>query len=208
MPSLNQLLSDHGALLVLDAASSRLQVGWLQAGTTSRWAASDKEAGIGLFESLESLSVNPAEAPAVAFCEGPGSLLGIRTCAMAIRAWQVLRPCPVYAYGSLSVVAHRLNRPEIAVIADARRDSWHCQRLGQALQRLATSELEGEFYQPAGFRHWSTPPHGVQLTGYDLAEMLPAVAEADLFSLTNAPDAFLHEEPRYKTWTPGIHRAP
>ena len=36
----------------------------------------------------------------------------------------------------------------------------------------------------------------------------PEVAGADLFTATNTPDAFLHEEPAYATWTPQVHRAP
>ena len=35
-----------------------------------------------------------------------------------------------------------------------------------------------------------------------------AFIDADLFRATDAPDAFLHEEPSYATWTPQIHRAP
>ena len=61
---------------------------------------------------------------------------------------------------------------------------------------------------PEGFRHWSTLPAGVTRTPYVLADLLPAVADHDLFRATDAPDAFLHEEPSYVTWTPQIHRAP
>ena len=41
-----------------------------------------------------------------------------------------------------------------------------------------------------------------------LSPLLPRVAGADLFRATDAPDAFLHEDPSYKTWTPRIHGAP
>ena len=61
---------------------------------------------------------------------------------------------------------------------------------------------------PDGFRHWTRLPDGVTRTPYSLAELLPPVADRDLFRLTDAPDAFLHEEPGYATWTPQIHRAP
>ncbi len=61
---------------------------------------------------------------------------------------------------------------------------------------------------PDGFRHWSTLPAGVTGTPYVLADLLPKVADRDLFRATDAPDAFLHEEPSYATWTPQIHRAP
>ena len=58
------------------------------------------------------------------------------------------------------------------------------------------------------FRNWSAIPAGVTRVPYSLAELLPRVPDAELFTATEAPDAFLHEEPSYVTWTPQIHRAP
>jgi tRNA threonylcarbamoyladenosine biosynthesis protein TsaB len=208
MPSLRHILETHGSLLLLDAASGRIQVGLMMQPDHARWAVSTQEAGTGLFHCLESLAINPMEAAAVAFCEGPGSILGIRTSAMAIRAWQVLRSRPVYAYGSLAVVAHALGDPEAKIIADARRDTWHCQQMNHPLQRGGTAELHGTLYQPEGFRHWSTPPAGVRITDYTLGNLLPRVADAPLFVPTEDPDAFMHEAPSYRTWEPRIHRAP
>jgi tRNA threonylcarbamoyladenosine biosynthesis protein TsaB len=34
------------------------------------------------------------------------------------------------------------------------------------------------------------------------------VLDAEMLISTDAPDAFLHEEPSYVTWAPHIHRAP
>jgi tRNA threonylcarbamoyladenosine biosynthesis protein TsaB len=208
MPSLRQLLADHGPLLLIDAASARVQVGWLAAGQPARWAGSDDEAGVGVFRCLEELAVRPTDAGAFLFCDGPGSVLGIRTVAMALRTWCVLTPRPVFAYHSLAVVAQALARPGVTVIADARRDAWHAMSADSALRRLPAAELAGELVMPEGFRHWSPLPPGVAPTPYGLAELLPRVADRDLFRPTNAPDAFLHAEPSYATWTPQIHRAP
>ena len=208
MPSLRQLLADHGSLLLIDAASARVQVGWLTPGRPARWAGSDDEAGVGVFRSLAELAVAPADAGAFLFCDGPGSVLGIRTVAMALRTWCVLAPRPVFAYHSLAVVAAALGRPGATVIADARREAWHAMTPGSVLRRLPAAELAGELIMPEGFRHWSPLPAGVTHTPYGLAELLPRVADSDLFRPTDAPDAFLHAEPSYATWTPQIHRAP
>lgn len=220
MPSLRQLINAHAPLLLLDAASARVQAGWLANAdlTTARWATSEKETGVGLFESVEALGVGAEmgaeigakveQAGALVFCDGPGSVLGIRTCAMALRTWNVLRPRPVFAYCSLALVAHALGRPEVGVIADARRELWHHFALGGALRRVPVAELTGELVMPENFRHWSQPPAGLTHVPYSLADLLPRVLDADLFRSTDAPDAFLHEEPSYVTWTPKIHRAP
>lgn len=208
MSSLRQLHATHGSLLVIDAASARIQVGWLPAGQPARWAGSDEESGVGVFQCLDQLGTAPTEAGAFVYCDGPGSVLGVRTVAMALRAWRVVSPRPVFAYHSLALVARALNRADATIIADARRESWLCTSLTSSLRRVPTAELAGNLILPEGFRTWSTLPANVTRTPYVLADLLPQVADRDLFRATDAPDAFLHEEPSYATWTPQIHRAP
>ena len=55
-----------------------------------------------------------------------------------------------------------------------------------------------DFDRPVGFFR----PHALTVLEF------PRVLDVDLFHETRAPDAFLHEEPSYVTWTPKIHRAP
>lgn len=209
MPCLRQLLTAHAPLLWLDAASTKIQVGWLTGETaTTRWAVSEAEAGVGLFQGLTELGVKPQAAGAFVFSDGPGSVLGIRTVAMAVRAWCVLAPRPVFRYHSLALVAHALGRPDIQIIADARRDAWHVQTLDSPLRRVATADLAGACATPTEFRHWSPLPPGAVRVPYSVADLLARVEDGDLFSATAEPDAFLHEEPSYVTWTPQIHRAP
>jgi tRNA threonylcarbamoyladenosine biosynthesis protein TsaB len=210
MPSLSRILRDHSPLLLIDAASARIQVGLLDAGAPARWSSRSDEAGVGLFECLDELDLEIGAMRAFAFCEGPGSILGIRTSAMALRAWNVLRPRPTFAYIGLAVVAESLGRPGLAIIADARRGQWHRLFQGGELARVPAAELSGELAMPEGLRHWDPLPAGTALTSYDLASLFAstAVADADLFRETAAPDAFLHREPEYLKWVPQIHRAP
>ncbi len=207
MPSLREIFR-HGSVIVIDAASSTIQVGLLTPNGADRWASSHEESGIGVFQCLASLGYDPQTAGAFVFCDGPGSVLGIRTVAMAIRTWCMLKPRPVYAYTSLALVAHATGRAEVGVIADARRDAWHHYQLGRGLRRVAAEELSGEMVMPEGFRHWSPLPPGVTTVPYSLAEFLPQIGNANLLRAVNEPDAFLHEEPSYATWTPQVHRAP
>jgi tRNA threonylcarbamoyladenosine biosynthesis protein TsaB len=210
MPSFRQLLAAHAPLLVLDAASARVQAGWFAHSDLSgaRWAAADEEAGTGVFRCVEKLGVDVGEARAFVFCDGPGSVLGVRTTAMALRTWCVLAPRPVFAYHSLAIVAESLAQNDLTVIADARRELWHAQVRGGALRRVPAGELGGALVMPENFRHWSALPAGVRSVPYGLGEIFPRVAEAGLFRAVDAPDAFLHEEPSYATWTPQVHRAP
>lgn len=220
MPSLSQLLASHGRLLVLDAATTRVQIGLLAAGDSPRWAAFDEEAGTALFagahDLLQAADTSLDAVGAFLFCEGPGSMLGIRTVAMALRTWQVLKPRPAYAYQSLAL-AGRLTWTQhpraFAVIADARRESWHVQAISAEgapamLQRVPASALPaGELLTPENFRAWSTPPRPAAVCSYDLARIFPAVAEGDYFHATASPDAFQHEAPEYKKWSAQVHSA-
>ncbi len=213
MPSLRHLLAAHPTLLLIDSASARVQIGlWHQA--RASWQTTEAEAGTAVFASVDALlaerSLTIADLNAYAFCEGPGSVLGIRTAAVALRVWRVLNPAPAYAYRSLTAAATALAKPEVNVIADARRDSWHVLRLGETLRRVPTSELSGECVMPDGFRHWTPLPPGLGRTSYDLATLFaqPALLDAELFTESAEPDAFQHEEASYVTWTPQVHQAP
>ena len=208
MTSLRQLLSTHASLLLIDAASTRVQVGLFDASGPTRWQTSGEEASEGVFASIEALRLDLSQIHAFAFCEGPGSVLGVRTTAMAVRTWRALAGRPVFAYCSLALVAHALKQPDVTVIADARRNLWHRFNLEGGLSRSPATGLTGRLVMPDGFRHWSPLPPHVSPTPYVLAELLARTSETNLFRETNAPDAFLHEEPSYATWTPQIHRAP
>src|SRR5262245_28763755 len=194
MPSLREI-SAHFPALLIDAASSEIQVGLFGPDATTRWQTSNDEAGVAVFESVEKLGVELGHISTFIFCEGPGSVLGIRTVAMALRTWCVLHPRPMFYYLSLAVIAHELGQHGTTVIADARRDSWHCYRIGAGLRRVGPTELTGELVMPENFRHWSPLPAQVTQVPYSLADMLPRIWSEDLFRLTDSPDAFLHEEP-------------
>ena len=220
MPSLTQLLADHRRLLVLDAASAGVQVGLVRSDAPARWHRTDDEAGTGIFAGTDALlreaGLKVADLGAFVFCEGPGSMLGTRTIAMALRTWQVLKPRPAYAYQSLAVAGRYAwtQTPRArAVIADARRDTWHVQVVGAdgtlpPLQRMAANELPaGELLTPENFRAWAPPPRPAAQCSYDLAKIFAALGTDDLFRPVAAPDAFQHEAPEYKKWSASVHSA-
>lgn len=226
MFTLRALLDRHPTILLIDSASARIQIGLLRRDAAPLWENATEEAGTALFSLTEKLlaRAGSAEGPlpltaiaAFIFCDGPGSVLGIRTAAVALRTWSALSPRPSYAYTSLAIVAHSLalgeNLRDFSVISDARRESWHRVTVDttgalSALHRTPTAELSGTLILPENFRTWSALPAGVRVAPYELAAHLPALSEVPLFINAPEPDAFLHEEPSYQTWTPKIHRPP
>lgn len=222
MARLSQLLAAHGSILVLDAASQRVQVGLLQAGKPALWQASPEEAGRSVFAQTEAVlgqaGLEIGQIGAFCFCEGPGSMLGTRTVAMVLRTWLTLKSRPAYSYQSLALAARfawsqQAAGRDLAVIADARRDTWHCQPISAGgslppMQRLPAVDLPaGEVLMPEHFRAWAVLPRAAATCTYDLAAILPAVMDGDHFTATDEPDAFQHAAPEYKKWTAQAHSA-
>ena len=259
MPSLDSLVATHRTVLLIDSASAQIQVGLWQRDAEVLWRQSDQEAGIAIFACVAAVlalaRIGVADLGALVFCEGPGSILGIRTAAMALRVWSAAadRPRPTYAYRSLELLANDLQSggvsgaqqagvggpgdlPEVAqtskpalpttdkcgaaprpfaVVADARRESWHwvdgpVSGPAGRLRRVPTTELlafTGEVFAPAGFRTWSQPARPISTIAYSLPVLWARQRGADLLHPAPEPDAFLHEDATYVTWTPQIHRA-
>jgi tRNA threonylcarbamoyladenosine biosynthesis protein TsaB len=212
-------------VLLIDSASTRIQVGLWRLDCDPLWCESDQEAGIAIFACaarvLAQARIEIAGIGALVFCEGPGSILGIRTAAMALRVWSVAagHALPAFAYRSLELVAVDLQRSgapaPFAVVADARRDSWHwvdgpAASPAGKLRRVLPQELlafPGTIYTPAGFRAWARLPRPISAVDYTLPGLWLRERAAGLLEAAPQPDAFLHEESSYVTWTPQIHRA-
>lgn len=208
MTSLGELVATAAPVLVLDAAAAEVQVGRLESDGTLRCATSAREAGTGLYACLGELGVDPAAPGCWVFCEGPGSILGIRTVAIALRTWQALAPRPVYSYRSLELLAVARRDPVTTYIADARRDTWHAQQLAGPLRRVAPQALAGPLALPANFRRWAEPPAGTTAVDYRLETLLPASLHDRILRDCPEPDAYQAEPAAYVTWEPQVHRAP
>ncbi|MDD2762349.1 MAG: peptidase M22 [Opitutaceae bacterium] len=226
MPGLSSLVALHHAVLLIDSASARVQAGLWRPTGPAVWRQSEQEPSVAIFECVDALLTETGTGMhaigAFVFCEGPGSILGIRTAAMALRTWQALaqQAPPAYAYRSLELAACALRgdgtRLPFAVIADARRNAWHWVEVGmdgtvRPLQRVPSSTLTdfaGDLFMPAGFRVWTPLPRMVREASYSLPSLWRRHGETDLLHSAPAPDAFLHEDSSYASWTPQIHRAP
>ncbi|HZZ56595.1 MAG TPA: hypothetical protein VFE31_02105 [Opitutaceae bacterium] len=217
--SLERLAADHGPVLILDAAGSAQAA--LRQGAELRAASAPGEAGVALFQALDGLASPSgsaadliARAEAFVFCRSPGSVLGIRTCAMAIRVWRVLRARPVYAYDALELLAAANGRADVAFIADARRGEWHWARAGSAPERMPEDQVAARaradgvaLAMPEGFRAWSAAPPETRPARYNIGELWSRAAPLPLLSFTSEPDAWMAAEPSYLRWTPRLHGA-
>ncbi len=215
MHSFDTILRQHATILLLDAASASVRAGWVRRDQAPRWISINSEASSGIYAALTELDVSPNAADAFVFCEGPGSILGIRTVATALRTWVALHPRLVYSYRSLELVATAHGSPDLTAICDARRQSWHATGVEpdgslRALQRVPTGDLpSSDLITPAGFRQWSaTPQPPPSIVPYEPQRLTGDLSALPLFREAPEPDAFLHENPSFVQWTPAVHRAP
>ncbi len=222
--SLDEVVAAHGSVLVLDPCTIHVQAGVLRSGHAPVWHSGGDDSSVHLFSAaqicLEAMGLKPGQVGAYVFCDGPGSQLGIRTAAMALRTWQALRAtqAPVFVYRSLLVaaLAHaRTNAGPFAIVADARRDSWHAVRIAAdgattEVFRAARAELAEwpePLLTPTGFRAWTQPPRPAGSCDYDCATMFAALAAEPLLHRVAEPEPWLSAPITYKTWTGERHRA-
>ena len=99
-------------LLLIDSASQRLCVSAFDATGHLATVVNLEDASMALFSSISDLlseiDLPLDEIRAIAFCSGPGSMLGLRSAAMGIRAWQatgILDNVSIYSFTSLQIGA-------------------------------------------------------------------------------------------------------
>lgn len=159
------------------------------------------------------------------FCEGPGSILGIRIAAAAVRGKNALgTPVPVFAFQSLHLIAALISRAfpqekNFTVIAESRMNAWNILRVESGIpetqfREVKTPEL-GTLVRTKAFllpRRRPVPPP-VETTPVSPAELLKA--DPKIFSelpellheCGNTPDAVnTASASGYVKWTPERHR--
>ena len=109
----------------------------------------------------------------IAYCAGPGSMLGLRTAAMGIRAWQatgILDSASIYSFTSLQIGAELVGSQEeeaeedFLLVTDARRNSWNAieRKSGEIgeVKLISNESLEafsGRIYTLTHFPSWAQP---------------------------------------------------
>ena len=225
-----------GNFLLTDASSPLSVVAGTLDGSGRAWRAfaEEKSAALeGVFDATEKIRGTADEPRGFLFCEGPGSILGIRIAAAAIRARLALDAAkgvparPVLAFRSLHLAAHLLLRAfpqekDFTVAAESRMNALNLLRVrggvpADDFEEAKTSETEkfsdGKFFVlphrralPVALAANAAPCSVGALLREDPAVF--ADVPALLRDVGNAPDAVNSAgADAYARWTPERHRA-
>lgn len=210
-----------GDWLVIDAAWTQAAIGVWHAGAWKSFVASEgpvNEAFFALVEkSLADAGVPLSGLAGYIFAEGPGSILGLRTAAMALRTWREtpgLAAKPILAGNSLALagaLAAAEGFGETTVFAASRRDRWNAWAPGDSAWRECDATELAALPAP----HLRLPARDFS-TQVVVAENFDPVAalrrhpgvflKTGLLAETDAPDA-ANLTNQYATWAGGRHRA-
>jgi tRNA threonylcarbamoyladenosine biosynthesis protein TsaB len=141
---------DQPCLVIDGSAREGVRVGVLSDG---RWVAESVVAAGALeattdltAEVLKKAHLKFSDIKSYAVCIGPGSMLGIRVSAMAVRTWATLYQRPIYVWESLKLLAeHALAqgvKVPFAVINESRLKRWNFVAVKSADSFEPTVELE------------------------------------------------------------------
>ena len=210
--------------LVIDGSGSEVFAGVL--GSNGNWLARSEQTGApleSLFPAIEATldaaQLTLADMRSFIYCEGPGSVLGLRLCAMAIETWSRLRPesAHYYAYNSLQLTAALIcadtpGLDQALLISDWKKGTWNAVKIRNG-QSSATEVADDatianwteSLYHLPQRKGWQQPPANATALEYRpdrLAEV------CHLLRPTESVELYASGVNVFQKWTPERHRAP
>ena len=223
---MGNMLPSNKASLVIDGSGITVFAGLLDA--KNRWLAKAKRDGNPLEELFPVIEAVLAETglslrdiKSYIYCMGPGSLLGIRLCAMAIQTWARLYPKSFnfYKYNSLQLSAHGLlyatpDLKDALIVSDWKKGVWNALyirggRVGatEVIDDSVLIDWENIIYHLPQRKGWQSPPDKVQTLIYD-PSILNAIHDAEgLLQITDRIELYSSGINTFQKWTPVRHRA-
>lgn len=213
--------------LVIDGSSTCFFAGAL--GDDGSWLASrtaNEPALESLFKTVDAVlaeaCIGLEQIQAYIYCEGPGSVLGLRLCSMAIETWRQLEPNPpkVYAYKSLKLTAATLLNAQqtsetALLVSDWKKDSWNSIKIcGQAIDAevspISSEELtdwQGPLYHLPARKGWQKPPEGAIKLSYEPEHLAKLLNTPGLIRETERVELYQSGINTFQKWAPERHRS-
>ena len=220
------MLTVNKASLVIDGSGSSVFAGLLDA--ENQWLAKVSRDGTPLEELFPVIEVALTESGlslrdigSYIYCEGPGSVLGLRLCAMAIETWSRLYPrsAQYYKYNSLQISAHALlhSKPDLQdalIVADWKKGAWNALNIKgrhvgatEVIDDATLGDCEDLIYHLPQRKGWQSPPDKVQTLRYDPSILDTIRDTSGLIRMTDRIELYNSGINTFQKWTPTRHRA-
>ena len=155
------------------------------------------------------------------YCEGPGSVLGLRLCAMAIETWARLYPqsANLYKYNSLQLSALSLvnSNPTLQdalIVSDWKKGAWNAiyMQSGKVSSNIVIDDekmaaWQGALYHLPQRKGWQSPPSNAQTLAYDPSQIDKLRHQPALLQATETVELYSSGINTFQKWTPTRHRA-
>ena len=220
------MLPTNKVSLVIDGSGSKVFAGILDA--ENRWLVKLERDGSPLeelFSVIEAVltesGLSLTEIGSYIYCMGPGSVLGLRLCAMAIETWARLYPksAQYYKYNSLQLSAHALlyatpDLKDALIVSDWKKGAWNALYIKgghvgatEVIDDGALNDWENLIYHLPQRKGWQSPPDKVQTLRYD-PSILDAIRDASgLLQITDRIELYSSGINTFQKWTQTRHRA-
>ena len=220
------MLPTNKVSLVIDGSGSKVFAGILDA--ENRWLVKLERDGSPLeelFPVIEAVltesGLSLTEIGSYIYCMGPGSVLGLRLCAMAIETWARLYPksAQYYKYNSLQLSAHALlyatpDLKDALIVSDWKKGAWNALYIrgghvgaNEVIDDGALNDWENLIYHLPQRKGWQSPPDKVQTLRYD-PSILDAIRDASgLLQITDRIELYSSGINTFQKWTQTRHRA-
>ena len=216
-----------GAWLVIDGSSASTFVGVLEISESAcKWLAYSRSGAApleSLFPSVEDIlkksRLGFEAIHGYLYSEGPGSVLGLRLCAMAIQTWAKLYPQTAHFYGfnSLQLAAANLlnteNPSQALIVSDWKRTAWNSVRISDGClgpcTPISSEKLEqysGPLYHLPARKGWQAPPEKAQGIQDHPEKLHELIHFQGLLKPCDDVQLYTSGTNLFQKWTPERHR--
>ncbi|MFQ3223970.1 MAG: tRNA threonylcarbamoyladenosine biosynthesis protein TsaB [Lentimonas sp.] len=168
---------------------------------------------------LEAAQLSLSDLRSFIYCEGPGSVLGLRLCAMAIETWSRLHPesAHYYAYNSLQLSAELIcaDTPGLdnaLLVSDWKKGVWNAVKINrgqpgptEVADDATIADWTGPLYHLPQRKGWQKPPAGAMTVEYCPQRLAEALKQ---LKPTEGVELYASGVNVFQKWTPERHRAP
>jgi tRNA threonylcarbamoyladenosine biosynthesis protein TsaB len=226
--------------LVIDGSGSSVFAGLLQSGSpkgqsvnksassADHWLAKIERPGAPLEElfpaieiALKEANVQLSDIQNYIYCEGPGSVLGLRLCAMAIETWVRLYPqsAQLFKYNSLQLCAVNLQHahPELSnalIVSDWKKGAWNALYIkdGQigcteVIDDAGLKAWPSALYHMPQRKGWQSPPPAATTLQYDPSIISEVRQHPALLKSSSGVELYSSGINTFQKWTATRHRA-